>query len=781
VSSDPPKEPPLAGTRAAPRIRILHLEDNRGDRLLVRSLFEAEGVDCEFVEAETESQFTAALEEKAFDLILSDYALPSFDGISALRLARERRPDIPFLFFSGTMGEELAIETLKAGATDYVLKDRTSRLLPAVRRALEEARDAAERQRAVGALQESEARFEAVLDSALDAVVMMDAEGRITGWNPQAETVFGWARAEALGKPLSDTIIPPRYRQAHVRGLKHFLETGEGPVLHKRLEITAMHRDGREFPVELAISVSESAGTFNFSAFIRDITERKGAEEALQASEERYRFLFENNPQPLWVFDEESLKFLAVNEATCHHYGYSREEFLGMTIRDIRPTEEVPSLLRRIAAEPAEHQESGVLRHRKKDGTLIEAEITSHPLVFGGRRAQLVLALDVTERRQLEAQLRQSQKMEAVGTLAGGVAHDFNNLLTTILGYSGLVLEQLREEDPLREEIREIQRAGERAADLTRQLLAFSRKQVLAPVVLGLNAIVVDMEKMLRRLIGEDVDLTAMLAPDLWSVQADPGQIEQVIVNLIVNARDAMKRGGKVTIETRNINLDDSYLRSHGYVRLGEYVCLSVTDTGTGMDPQTRSRIFEPFFTTKAPGKGTGLGLSTVYGIVKQSGGSIEVYSEPGRGTSFKVYLPRALAAEKPAAPHVRPSPLGGSEIVLLVEDEEAVRRLARLVLEKSGYAVLEAGSAEDAQSIVASHAGAIDLLLTDSVMPGMSGPDLARTLRSERPELRVLFMSGYTDDAIVRHGLLTASEAFLQKPFTPEGLARKVREVLDS
>jgi len=747
----------------------------------VRSVFEAEGLGCEFVDVETREAFAEALERDKFDLVLSDYALPSFDGVSALRLARERRPDIPFIFFSGTMGEELAIEMLKAGATDYVLKDRMSRLVPAVRRALEEARDTAERQHAVGALQESEARFEAVIDSALDAVVMMDGEGRITGWNPQAETVFGWARAEALGKPLSDTIIPPRYRQAHVRGLKHFLETAEVPFLHKRLEITAIHRDGREFPVELAISVSESADTFNFSAFIRDITQRKGAEEALRASEERYRFLFENNPQPMWVFDNESLAFLAVNQAACRHYGYSGEEFLRMTIQDIHPPEDVPSLLQRLGSEPEEHQESGVWRHRKKDGTVFEVEITSHPLLFGGHNAQLILALDVTERRHLEAQLRQSQKLEAVGTLAGGVAHDFNNLLTTILGYSELVLQQLDADSPLREEVGEIQRAGERAAGLTHQLLAFSRKQVLAPVVLDLNTAVADMEKMLQRLIGEDVSLAAVLDPNLWCVRADPGQIEQVIVNLVVNARDAMPRGGKVTIETRNIDLDDSYVRAHAYVRPGEHVCLSVSDTGTGMDAETRSRIFEPFFTTKGPAKGTGLGLSTVYGIVKQSGGSIEVYTEPGRGTSFKVYLPRVFGSEERAAPQARRPAPSGSETVLLVEDEEAVRRLARLVLEKIGYTVLEAGSAEEALSLTADSAHRVDLVLTDSVMPGMSGPELAQRLRTERSNLKVLFMSGYTDDAIVRHGLLDAREAFLQKPFTPDLLARKVREVLDS
>jgi len=633
----------------------LHLEDNRGDRLLVRSVFEAEGLDCEFVEVETREAFAGALERDRFDLILSDYALPAFDGISALAIAREKHAGVPFVFFSGTMGEELAIETLKAGATDYVLKERITRLVPSVRRALAEAQERDKRRAADTALRENEEKFRSMVETTNEWIWARDLEGRLTYSNEAAEAVSGFRPDELVGKNFLSVVHPD-----DVPGVQELLER----------------------------CAREKTGFTGYAVRIRD---KKG----------NYRHIEGN----------------------------------GVPILD----------------------ESG--------------------RVSGFRGADR----DVTDRMLLEAQLRQSQKMEAVGTLAGGVAHDFNNLLTTILGYSSLVLEQLREEDPLREEIREIQRAGERAADLTRQLLAFSRKQVLAPVVLDLNGIVASMEKMLRRLIGEDVALAAVLDSNLWSVRADPGQIEQVIVNLVVNARDAMPRGGKVTIETRNVDFDDSYIPMHTYVQPGEHVCLSVTDTGTGMDPQTRSRIFEPFFTTKSPGKGTGLGLSTVYGIVKQSGGSIETYSEPGRGTSFKVYLPRALEAEKAVAREARPAPLGGSEMVLLVEDEEAVRRLARLVLEKRGYAVLEAGSAEDAQSIVAGHAGAIDLLLTDSVMPGMSGPDLAGNLRSTRPELKVLFMSGYTDDAIVRHGLLTASEAFLQKPFTPEGLARKVREVLDS
>ncbi|HTU23282.1 MAG TPA: HDOD domain-containing protein [Gemmataceae bacterium] len=387
--------------------------------------------------------------------------------------------------------------------------------------------------------------------------------------------------------------------------------------------------------------------------------------------------------------------------------------------------------------------------------------------------------------RRSEEQLRQAQKMEAIGQLAGGVAHDFNNLLTIISGYSDLLLNGLLgPQDAAREAVLEIRKAAERAATLTRQLLAFSRRQVLTPQVLVLNSVVQDMDKMLRRLICEDIQLTSHLADNLDPVKADPGQIEQVLLNLAVNARDAMPQGGRLTIETANVVLDETYTRSHPGLRPGPFVMLAVTDTGCGMDAATQARIFEPFFTTKGPGKGTGLGLATVYGIVKQSGGSIYVYSEVGHGTSFKVYLPRT---DETLAPPVRPAestPLssraGGQETLLIVEDDDSVRALTRTVLRGQSYHVVEAVDADEALRWVEEHTQPIHLLVTDVVMPGMSGRALAERLTALRPELKVLYVSGYTDDAVVRHGLLEAEIAFLQKPFTPASLARKVRELLD-
>jgi signal transduction histidine kinase/CheY-like chemotaxis protein len=419
---------------------------------------------------------------------------------------------------------------------------------------------------------------------------------------------------------------------------------------------------------------------------------------------------------------------------------------------------------------------------QRKDGSAIPVEISIGPLAT--REGALVTAAirDITERKQLEQQFRQSQKMEAVGQLAGGIAHDFNNLLTVINGHSEMALQLLKADDPLHSNLEQIKEAGDRAASLTRQLLAFSRKQILEPKVLDLNAIVTNLDKMLQRLIGEGIALQTALAPALGRVKADSGQIEQVLINLAVNARDAMPQGGRLTIEAANVELDGHYAAQHVAVQPGPYVMLAVSDTGCGMDAETQARIFEPFFTTKGQGKGTGLGLSTVHGIVKQSGGYIWVYSEPGRGTTFKIYLPRVDAQAEALEPHSpRQESLQGTETILLVEDEERVRRLARTILAGHGYSVLEAPNGAEALRISEQHSGAIHLLVTDVAMPGMSGREVVARLAPAHPSMKVLYMSGYTDNAIVHHGVLMPGIAFVQKPFTPNGLARKVREVLDA
>ena len=511
------------------------------------------------------------------------------------------------------------------------------------------------------------------------------------------------------------------------------------------------------------------------------VIERKRAEQQLADSEAKYRLLFEANPEPMWVHDDGTFRILAVNQAAMAHYGFSEAEFMDKTVHDLHPADEHPAveLLLRRPGETAAIR-SG-LHHLKKDGTSIEVELLAHAIEFAGRPARLVLARDVTEQRRLEAQLRQAQKMEAVGRLAGGIAHDFNNLLTAILGSAQLALREVDPSHAVREDLEEIRRAGLRAADLTRQLLAYSRRQVVAPRVIDLTEAVRNLDSMLRRLIREDIELDLTLAPAPLAVRSDPGQIEQVVLNLVVNARDAMPHGGRIAVRAESVVLDTHQPDNSPPAPPGPYVHLAVADSGTGLTPDARAHLFEPFFTTKELGKGTGLGLATVYGIVKQNGGFIYVDSEPGLGTTVRIYLPPASGPIPGDQPVAVVAPGGGSETILLVEDEAAVRQFARRALEASGYEVLVAPDGAEALALAERHTAPIHVLLTDVVMPGMAGPELARRLTERRPSLRVVFCSGYTDDAAVLDSVGEAATPFLQKPFTPEDLIQKVRDVLSA
>jgi PAS domain S-box-containing protein len=591
------------------------------------------------------------------------------------------------------------------------------------------------------------------------------------------ETMLGYTIEEWLStKNFWLSIIHPEDREVVAGRARAAYERGD----KGSMEFRWVRKDGEPVWNEsnFVIVKDDDGRPIGMRGVSTDITERKRAQEALQESESRYRLLFKQNPQPMWVFDTETLQFLEVNDAAIQHYGYSNDEFLSMKISDIRPEEDIPNLIEDVNSRS--FGDMAVWRHRRKDGSIIYVEITAHEIAFAERSGRMVLAYDVTERYILEDQLRQSQKMEAIGLLAGGIAHDFNNLLTAINGYSELTLRKLQPQDPLTANVEEIRKAGNRAASLTRQLLAFSRKQVLKPQVLNLNTLIGDLEKMLRRLIGENIDLKTSFAVDLGSIKADPGQIEQVLMNLVVNARDAMPNGGRLTIETKSIWLDDEYSRAHMDVKTGPYVLMSVCDDGVGMSKETTARIFEPFFSTKPTGKGTGLGLSTVYGIVKQSGGSVTVYSELSQGTCFRVYFPQVGGATQDyKRVEEAEDDLKGSETILLVEDEDMVRKLALEALTDYGYHVLEAPNGGSALLTCEKEAG-IDLLITDMVMPQMSGRELSDRLNQVRPEMRVLYMSGYTDDAVIHQGLLDETANFIQKPFAPKDLARKVREVLD-
>jgi len=509
-----------------------------------------------------------------------------------------------------------------------------------------------------------------------------------------------------------------------------------------------------------------------------EIEERKQAEKALRENEARLRTIVDSIRAGVMVIDVETRTIIYANTTATEIIGALKEQLVGQVCHEYICPEEKGKCPILDLGEKIDHSERILI---KANGERIPILKTGTPVLFDGKKCLLHSFSELTDKKNLEAQLYQAQRMEAIGTLSGGVAHDFNNLLTSILGNAELGLMTLDKDAPLYEELQEIVKAGNSAASLTRQLLAFSRKQILQPMVLDLNTVTQGIEKMLRRTIGEDVALTIWLEPDLDKVMADPGQIEQVLMNLAVNARDAMPQGGKLTVETANVYLGENYFRDHGVASVpGPYVKLIVSDTGKGLDPKTQFRIFEPFFTTKGPGKGTGLGLSTVYGIIKQSSGYIWAYSEPGQGAIFEVFLPRAkegVAPEKKERTVV--TDFGGSETVLIVEDDDSLRKLAHKVLQQKGYTILAADNGEDALGISKEHEGAIDLMLTDVVMPRMSGRETAKLLKPLYPQMKVIYMSGYTDEAIVNHGVLSPGLNFIEKPFTPDALAGKVREVL--
>jgi two-component system, cell cycle sensor histidine kinase and response regulator CckA len=641
-------------------------------------------------------------------------------------------------------------------------------------------RYAIDRRRMAACLQRTEQRREAILETAIDSIISIDLAGRIMDFNPAAERTFGWRRADILGRMMVETIVPESLRSAHRAGFSRHVAEGTSKLLGQRIETTAVRRDGIEFPIELTIVRIDAAGETRFTAHIRDITDRKNAERALLRSEAQYREFVEHATFGIYRSTMEG-RFVSANSTLVEMLGYESEaELLDLDIsRDVYavPRQRADILARHFQ----EHEGRDVeVVWKRKDGRRLTVRLTGRPVFSDGVLTHFDMFVeDITERRSLHEQLLRSQKIETVGRLAGGIAHDFNNLLTGILGYSQLLLEQFTGEDPRRRDLEEIHKAGLRAAQLTRQLLAFSRKQVLKATSIDLNASLTALSSLMHRLIGEHIEIALVLDPEAWPVLADPGQIEQVVLNLAVNARDAMPDGGTLTISTKNVHLDDEFARVHIGAQAGSYVSLGITDTGAGMTADVMAHIFEPFFTTKGPDKGTGLGLATVYGIVKQSGGSIWVDSDLKRGTTVTVYLPRSNAPPSNVVGTQRPSAVmkGVGETILLVEDDPGVRALAMNVLTRLGYQVLSASSGDEALTLAQQASVPIHLLLTDVVMPNMSGRDVAAHLKQLRPDVRVLFMSGYTEEAL---GTLKDGAELLHKPFTIEGLSGAVRRALE-
>ncbi len=889
-------------------LRVLIVEHSQPDAELVLQEIKKAGFKVRADLVDSPEDFVQRVRQHNYDVILADYRLPKWTGMDALALLHQEGKVVPFILVTGTLGEDMAVECIKQGITDYVLKDRVARLPVAIRRALEEralaeerarneqalrqseesfrllfansplpmwvydteslrflqvndaavahygysreeflrmritdirppdavfrplqeleeerpplnfaglwrhqlkdgrvvevevslhqvpfaGRDAAlvvgqdvtDRRRAEQALRESEIRYRVVAETATDAIITINAESKILFVNAAAARIFGYGRSELLGNEL--TMLMPKYlRHLHKAGLKGYLATGEKNIHWESTELTGLHKSGQEIPLEVSFGEFTAEGQHAFTGIVRDITERKRAEESLRRSEARYREFIENATYGIYRATL-SGTFLEVNPALVHMLGYASKDELLSTDRAneiyLRP-EDRQRLLDQF------RQRGGIqgaeVEWKRKDGSCITARLSGRtvPAEHGDEQELEVIVEDVTERRAMERHLRQVHKFEAIGQLAGGIAHDFNNVISAILGWADLGQEQTPADSRIHVHFRKIHEQAERAAGLTRQLLAFARRQILESRNINLNDTVADLLGLFEKVIGGGIELKTSTAPGLAGVRADPTQLEQVLMNLCLNARDAMPQGGELRIETQNVEINEEFSRSHAYARAGPYVRLAVSDTGMGMDAATREHIFEPFFTTKEMGKGTGLGLATVFGIVKQHGGFVEVFSEPRRGSTFHVYLPAAGAllqhAEKKEKPAAEP-PRGGTETILVAEDHEGVREMARTTLEGLGYRVLLASDGDHALQVFEAHRGDLGLALLDLVMPKASGHQVYAKMAECQPGLPVVFTTGYSTELASLNKLAEAGIAILQKPYSPAQLARRVREALD-
>jgi two-component system cell cycle sensor histidine kinase/response regulator CckA len=757
------------------RSRVLFLEDDKLDAKLSLTELARAGFEVDSEIVSTPQEFTERLRTRQYDLILADYRLPDWTGLDALTWLQSSGYKTPFILVTDMPGEDLAVACIKAGAADYVLKQRLDRLPWACRRAMEEATLRIERDQAEKQLKHSEEQYRLLFEASPSPMWVMDRDTlAFLATNEAAVHHYGFSRPELLTMTMLDVTIEEDV-PALIEAFSHPLED------RGRAETWRHHKkDGTVMVVETASHPLPFLGKLAVLVLAHDITEIKNNLEKLRQSEERFVKAFRSSPLAISISTRAESRYLEVNDAFLEMVEYPREAVVGRTTHELKiwlePEERVEMLLQLSDTGRMKGFNAKIVT---RSGEVRIVEISAELIELDGTACVLAVIHDITEGKRMEEQFRQAQKMEAVGRLAGGIAHDFNNMLSVIIGYSELLQERLGS-GPDRKSVDEIKKAAERAASLTRQLLAFSRRQILLPRVLDLNAIVDTLSKMLRHMIGEDIELVLVPATDLGSVRADSAQTEQIIMNLVVNARDAMPRGGRIVISTSNADLDEAYANQNPSVRPGSYVLLAVSDTGSGMSEATMRHIFEPFFTTKGPGKGTGLGLSMVYGIVNQSGGSIGVSSELGKGTTFKIYLPRVdedavIEHRRAESPIVR-----GSETILLVEDEESLRVLIAGLLESNGYKVVQAADGKEAIRL-ASRNGPMDLLMTDVVMPGMSGSDLADALRVSVPELKLLFISGYTGDLITQHGVHETEAALLEKPFTRHTLLSKVKVVLDS
>ncbi len=758
-----PKEP------VGKRIRILFIEDDRIDQMAFERFVQESELDYDYKLAGSLSEARNALEAAEFDVIITDYSLGDGNAFALF----ENHYDIPVILATGAGNEEIAVKALKAGAFDYLIKDPDRQYLKILPVTVENA------VRRHQAYRQNQLLSHAIMHTQ-DSVFMTNLEGEIIFVNQAFCKTYGYEPEEILGK--SSRTLWKASANKRRRGISSAAAKGE--ALHLR-------QDGTMFPVFYSQSTVNDAHDKPVARMVvvRDVSELKEAEMALKESEERYRRLVERTPDAIAILNDGEIVF--TNMAGVRFFGgKSVKQVLKHSIWDfVHPDskEDFSNLLKEVSQknDSAPLIEIKFVQLGKSE---IFGECLAIPFAMDHQKSVQLVIRDITRRklaekelRRSEAQLRQSQKMEAVGRLAGGIAHDFNNLLMVIKGYSELLLDELQEDEVLREHVEEIQNAGQMAASMTRQLLALSRQQMLKSKLIDLNEVIRHMRRLLGRLIGENVEFLLKLDSHIPQIKADPGQMEQVIMNLVVNARDAMPGGGTLSIETRAMEVKSDYITGGESISPGYYLLLAVSDSGCGMNAEIKEHLFEPFFTTKDVGQGTGLGLSTVYSIVKQSGGHIWVYSEEGKGTTVKIYFPAAEGQVKTDKKGRLTMPLPrGTETVLLVEDETPVRNLVQKVLNKHGYTVLNARDGEEALTICRDFDSQIDILITDVVMPGINGARLAELVQEARPEVKVLFMSGYTENLVVQDQILDSHSEFLQKPFPPETLLKKVRAMLD-
>jgi two-component system, cell cycle sensor histidine kinase and response regulator CckA len=751
-------------------LHILHLEDDPNDAALIKSSLEAGGLVSVVNCVDNERDFVAALERGGIDVVFSDYSLPGFDGAAAIDIVHAGWPDLPVILISGTHGEEAAIDSIKGGATDYVLKEHLARLIPSVHRALQQV----EERNALKHAKENLIRLAAIVESSDDAIIGKDMNGIISSWNKGAEKIFGYSASEMLGGTLK-RLIPADRMDEDTSFLKRTTNVESIP----QFETLRQTKGGKLLDVSVTISPIKDAGgkIIGTSKVARDITERKRIEA-------RFRRLVDSNAQGVFFWNIAGT-ITDANDAFLKLIGYSRKDLKSGIIKwsAITPPE-YESIDQRALQEVADIGFCAMYEKEFicKDGTRV-------PILVGAANFEdnpdegVCFVLDLTAHKKLELQFRQSQKMEAVGQLASGVAHDFNNILAVIQIQADL----LNSENTLSAEqhdfAREIGKAAQRAANLTRQLLLFGRQQAMQPRELDLSVTINNMMQILRRTLGENIEMQFKFAMQALYINADPGMIDQVLLNLAVNARDAMNSSGKLIIETSAVEFDETAPAQSPQIRPGKFISLSVSDTGSGIAPENLAKIFDPFFTTKEVGKGTGLGLATVFGIVQQHQGWINVYSEVGKGTTFRIYFPRlARISDQKFMTPVMEAGRGGNETILLVEDEPTLRQSVKTVLLRLGYRVLDAAKGMEALEIWKQKRDEIQLVLTDMVMPGgISGMQLGERLLKENPKLKIIYASGYSSEIVDKKFPLKEGVNFLVKPFEMRKLAKTVRDSLDN